>query len=226
LNTIVRNKILVSESLVVKRGFAIRFDLALESHQSGPGWRQYADGSEVDTASAILNRPDTVVSGHTALDVDARLVVDNTSSHCALREINDLQLAADVVIDLGGGTNDGVVHGDGHRGVPGIGPGKRGRSGSGKGTKGKKSKELELELEGFLDERRSCRLETARVSRAEDKAASFEAKFSQSEKEKELLRKQLLYAVDLNKGEDISAHISAPLASPSSEADKENCTQQ
>jgi hypothetical protein len=88
---------------------------------------------------------------------------------------------------------------------------------------GKKKKELELELESFLDERRSCRLETARVSRAEDKAANFEAKLSQSETEKELLRKQLLYAQsDLNKGEDVSA----TLAAPSSEADKENCTQQ
>lgn len=88
---------------------------------------------------------------------------------------------------------------------------------------GKHTKELELELEGFLEERRSCRLETGRVTRAESKAASYEAKLSQSEKEKELLRKQLLYAQsDFNKGDDIGA----PLMAPPDEADKENCTQQ
>jgi hypothetical protein len=43
---------------------------------------------------------------------------------------------------------------------------------------GKHTKELELEREGFLEERRSCRLETGRVTRAESKAASYEAKLS------------------------------------------------
>lgn len=57
---------------------------------------------------------------------------------------------------------------------------------------GKRAKELELELDAFLDERRSCRLETNRVTRAESKAAGLDAKLLEAKRENDRLRTQLL----------------------------------
>jgi len=72
-------------------------------------------------------------------------------------------------------------------------------------SEGKRAKDLELELNTFLEERRSVQLETSRVSRAETKAAAAEAQLSQSEKQKEILRKQLLYAKnDLAPGDSLN----------------------
>jgi hypothetical protein len=84
----------------------------------------------------------------------------------------------------------------------------------------KRAKDLELELNTFLEERRSVRLETSRVTRAETKAAAAEAQLSQSEKQKDILRKQLLYAKN-----DFAPGDSMNLLDESEKENNENCAQ-
>ena len=63
-----------------------------------------------------------MVIGLATLDIHTRLIVDYTTSHGALREINHLHLAVGVVIDISRSTNDNVRKSNSDGGVPGSGP--------------------------------------------------------------------------------------------------------